>query len=512
MSTVYVLNKDGKPLMPTTRCGHVRHLLKEQKARVVRTKPFTIQLLYETDDVVQPLYLGIDPGRTNIGVAVVKADGTAVFTAHLKTRNKEIPKLMQGRKKTRRARRTNGRRCRRQRRAKANGTISKKCVKQDTAQNGSVSKRAKEIGAIKRHLPGCEKDVLCIGIKNKEAKFSNRTRPEGWLTPTANQLLQTHINLVKKIRKFLPISDAVLEINKFAFMQLDNPNIQKWQYQQGPLYQKASLEEAISEMQEHHCLFCKKPIAHYHHVVPQSENGSDTIGNIVGLCTKHHDLVHKDTAWQKKLAKKKTGLNKKYGALSVLNQIISALTKELSSLFPKHFFATNGKSTYDYRAAHGVSKDHWLDAYCIACSVLPNDTCDKTINSRVPYELKQFRRHDRRALNNENMSRVYTFNGKVVATNRHKATEQTTDSLEEFRQRQPNDVCNLKVKEHHPTYRNMNRNYPGSVFLVGNQFHVMQGIASSKDGEATTYKDTNANSIAAGKSKFVAKNSGILFV
>ena len=98
MSTVYVLNKDGKPLMPTTRGGHVRHLLKEQKARVVRAKPFTIQLLYETNDVVQPLYLGIDPGRTNIGVAVVKANGTAVFTAHLETRNKEIPKLMQDRK------------------------------------------------------------------------------------------------------------------------------------------------------------------------------------------------------------------------------------------------------------------------------------------------------------------------------------------------------------------------------------------------------------------------------
>ena len=241
MSTVYVLNKDGKPLMPTTRGGHVRHLLKEQKARVVRAKPFTIQLLYETNDVVQPLYLGIDPGRTNIGVAVVKANGTAVFTAHLETRNKEIPKLMQDRKKARRARRTNGRRCRRQRRAKANGTISKKCVKQTTAQNGSVSKRAKDIGVIKRRLPGCEKDVLCIGIKNKETKFTNRTRPEGWLTPTANQLLQTHINLVKKIQKFLPISDVVLEVNKFAFMRLDNPDIQKCQYQQGPLYKKESL-------------------------------------------------------------------------------------------------------------------------------------------------------------------------------------------------------------------------------------------------------------------------------
>lgn len=26
MSTIYVLNKDGKPLMPTTRGGHVRHM------------------------------------------------------------------------------------------------------------------------------------------------------------------------------------------------------------------------------------------------------------------------------------------------------------------------------------------------------------------------------------------------------------------------------------------------------------------------------------------------------
>ena len=50
MSTVYVLNKDGKPLMPTTRCGHVRHLLKEQKARVVVTRPL------KTTKTFSPLY------------------------------------------------------------------------------------------------------------------------------------------------------------------------------------------------------------------------------------------------------------------------------------------------------------------------------------------------------------------------------------------------------------------------------------------------------------------------
>ena len=42
MVYVYVLDKHGKPLMPTTRCGHVRRLLKSGKAVVVSTTPFTI--------------------------------------------------------------------------------------------------------------------------------------------------------------------------------------------------------------------------------------------------------------------------------------------------------------------------------------------------------------------------------------------------------------------------------------------------------------------------------------
>lgn len=149
--------------------------------------------------------------------------------------------------------------------------------------------------------------------------------------------------------------------------------------------------------------------------------------------------------------------------------------------------------------------------YCIACSVLPNDVCDSSINNRVPYELKQFRRHDRRALHKENMSRVYTLNGKKVATNRHKATEQTADSLEEFRQNHPDDVCKLKVKEHHSEYRNPKRNFPGCVFLVGKRTHVMQGTSGSHNGKADGYYDTNGNSYSSSKCKFVAKNEGIIF-
>ena len=116
MAAVYVISASGKPLMPTTRCGHIRGLLNAGKARVVEREPFTIQLKYETPDVTQPLYLGIDPGRTNVGSAVVREDGECVFTAQLTTRNKDVPKLMKARKQFRMAHRRLKRRCKRQRR------------------------------------------------------------------------------------------------------------------------------------------------------------------------------------------------------------------------------------------------------------------------------------------------------------------------------------------------------------------------------------------------------------
>ena len=48
MNYVYVLDKHGKPLMPTTRYGHVRRMLQAGEAVAVSTKPFTIRLKYES--------------------------------------------------------------------------------------------------------------------------------------------------------------------------------------------------------------------------------------------------------------------------------------------------------------------------------------------------------------------------------------------------------------------------------------------------------------------------------
>ena len=150
---IYVLGTDGKPQMPTKRKRHVLKLLNTGKARIVEKVPFTIQLKYENNPVLQPILLAEDPGRTNIGVAVLELLETAkvVFTANVETRNKEIPKLMRDRKAHRMASRR-GEREVRKRKAKKNGTVLKN-------------------GYIDRRLPQCKEDIRCKVIRNTEARF-----------------------------------------------------------------------------------------------------------------------------------------------------------------------------------------------------------------------------------------------------------------------------------------------------------------------------------------------------
>ena len=72
MPNIYVLNKDGTPLMPVHSYGRADRMVKSGKARIACTKPFTLQLNKQIEDpVVQECILGIDPGRTNIGLCVI---------------------------------------------------------------------------------------------------------------------------------------------------------------------------------------------------------------------------------------------------------------------------------------------------------------------------------------------------------------------------------------------------------------------------------------------------------
>ena len=56
---VYVINKNGQPLMPC-KPQKARKLLKANKAEVVKYEPFTIKLKYGSSGYKQPVTLGID--------------------------------------------------------------------------------------------------------------------------------------------------------------------------------------------------------------------------------------------------------------------------------------------------------------------------------------------------------------------------------------------------------------------------------------------------------------------
>lgn len=101
---VYVISKDEQPLMPTTRFGKVRRLLKNKKAKVVRSCPFTIKLLYEPENlVVQEVVLGQDTGSKHVGTACV-ADDKVLYQSEVTLRD-DIKKKMDSRRAARRNRR-----------------------------------------------------------------------------------------------------------------------------------------------------------------------------------------------------------------------------------------------------------------------------------------------------------------------------------------------------------------------------------------------------------------------
>lgn len=443
---VYVIDKSGKPLMPTTRFRKVRLLLKEKKAKVISSKPFVIQLLYEPlTHEVQLLHGGTDPGRENIGLSVIDDQGNVIYSAHLKTRNKEIPKLMAERKMHRQASRR-GERLRRKRRAKKNKSTT-------TFPKG-------------RKLPGYKDGVLMLkDIINTESRFNNRKRPKGWITPTVRQLIQTHINIIRQICSFLPVADWSIEGNKFAFMELEDNTIQGIDFQNGRLKGFKDIFEYIKRQQNNRCVLCNNPIEHYHHITPRSKGGSNRPENIVGLCKCCHKKVHTGKASLTAIGEKK-----KFAHLSVLNTALSFILKELKDIFGEDkLFICAGYDTKNYRNLYHIDKGHHLDAACIAG--LTHNIRIKTENLTT-FEIQQYRNHNRSIIHHQT-ERTYKFKGKTIAKNRNKRFEQKSDSFHdwmckakkgksktEFRK-----LCKEITVQKSTRYKNdMDRLRPGTVF------------------------------------------------
>lgn len=174
------------------------------------------------------------------------------------------------------------------------------------------------------------------------------------------------------------------------------------------------------------------------------------------------------------------------------------IVKELAIKFPDiPIYLTNGYETKTFRIVYGLPKEHDIDAYCIACSVLDITENDVDIHVKPEY-LKQFRRQDRQCVHAENVDRKYYDNNKVVAVNRHKRTEQKKDSLEEYRKTHTEqDISRLKVKPHPPTYKNRNRIMPGALMccvirnkeqeIISKRFFILHHSQGNHNGKPDYY-------------------------
>ena len=303
----YVLNDEGKAMMPTRRFGKVRYLLNNKLAKVVKRIPFTIQLLYPTTHYTQDLNLGIDSGYLHIGYSVT-SEKNEVFSGEVT--------MLQGMKE-RLKERQQYRRTRRNR--------------------------------LRYRKPGF-----------------NDNKPEGWLAPSLQHKLDAHIRFIELIHKILPITEVIVEVANFDIQKIKNPDIQGIEYQQGEQYGFWNLREYILHRDNHQCQNpnCKNksehPILELHHIIFRSNGGTDSPNNLITLCNQCHTPEnHRGFLidWKPKIQAFKDA--------TFMSTIRWKLVNILKDKFQK-VQHTYGFITKSRRIEFEIEKSHYNDAFIIS--------------------------------------------------------------------------------------------------------------------------------------------------
>ena len=334
MAITYVLNQDGQPFMPTTRCGKVRRLLNSGQARVVRKRPFTIQLNYEPKtNIVQDLTLGVDAGSKTIGLSVT-SENREYYASEVQLRD-DISKLLDTRRSARRTRRYRK-------------------------------------------------------TRYRKPRFNNRTKskPKGWLAPSIRHKVQTHVDVVKDIMSLLPIKQVIVETAQFDTQKLVNPEISGVEYQQGELM-GYHIREYLLEKFNRQCVYCKKTNIPFEieHIIPKSRGGSNRVNNLTIAC--HECNQRKDNMTAAEFGfpnvQKQASQGLKHAAH--MNLIRKSFLSQLQEL-RIDVRETFGYITKKTRIDAGLEKTHAIDARCITGNVYVQPVDDLWLKKKV-------RRHNR---------------------------------------------------------------------------------------------------------------------
>ena len=307
---VYVINKNGNPLMPCKE-AKARHLLRDKKAKVVRKIPFTIQLLFDCEENVQPISLGIDAGSKHIGVSAT-TESKVLYEADVELRN-DIVDLISTKRESRRTRRNRK-------------------------------------------------------TRYRKARFNNRKREKGWLAPSVRQKIETHLQVVKDVHKILPVSKITVETASFDIQKIKNPDIQGTEYQQGDQLDFWNTREYVLWRDNHVCQCCKgksgDKVLNVHHIESRKVGGNAP-NNLITLCETCHIGYHEGTIILPKSIKR--GVSFKDAAFMGIMKW--TFYDELKQNYPD-VHMTFGYITKNTRIKNNLSKDHFIDARCISGNLL----------------------------------------------------------------------------------------------------------------------------------------------
>ena len=312
---VYVVSENGQPLMPTENHAKVRVLLKTGKAKVLNRCPFTIKLVYECTTYTQPLTLGMDAGSKTIGISV-SSEKKEYYASEVAIRN-DIVELMSTRRQYRRSRR-----------------------------NRKTRYRA--------------------------PRFSNRVhgKSKGWLAPSVENKCQSHIAVVGKVVKMLPVSHITVELASFDTQKLkaDMENLKRPQttdYQRGEQLGFWNCREYVLFRDNHECQCChgksKDKILNVHHIESR-KTGGNAPNNLITLCETCHKAYHAGKITLPKDIKRKAS----YKDAAFMGIIRWAVYNKLKKMYPDKISITYGYITKNTRIANNLPKEHRVDALCIA--------------------------------------------------------------------------------------------------------------------------------------------------
>ena len=301
---VYILDIDNNPLMPTERHGHVRKLLREGRARVVRRTPFTVKLNYQTTTYVQEVSLGIDAGTQHIGVSAT-TNSKELFSSEVVLR-KDIVDLLSIRREQRRTRRNR--------------------------------------------------------LRYRKARFNNRKKKDGWLAPSVQNRVDAHLKAIRDVHRILPIVKTTIEVAQFDTQLIKNPQIGGADYQRGDQMGFWNVREYVLARDGHKCQHChgksKDPVLNVHHLESR-KTGGNAPNNLITLC----ETCHKDYHRGKFDLKIKRGASLRDAA--VMNIMRWAVYKKTKQEFA-NVHLTYGYITKNTRIQNGVAKTHAADARCVS--------------------------------------------------------------------------------------------------------------------------------------------------